>query len=121
MGNVGALVTFQCGHDDARVLAPYMRPNFDADDLVQFDAYQAAVWMRSEGKTQPAFTLAPLPPLQVDDMAKAVRREAYLRQLSIQQYTPKSRTHVMEWIKIRMTTTSTPEPIDETGLYDPLH
>lgn len=121
MGNVGALIAYQCGHEDARVLAPYMRPNFEADDLVQFDAHQAAVWMRSEGQTQPAFTLMPLPPIQTQDEAMAARREAYLRQLSMQQYTPRSRAAVMGWITQRMNAQPMIDEVEVDGLYDPLH
>src|SRR5690606_11791792 len=51
MSNVGAMVAFQCGLDDARHLAPYLAPGFTAEDLVNLDKYQAAVKLRVMGET----------------------------------------------------------------------
>jgi hypothetical protein len=59
-GNVGAIVAFQCSPDDAAYLAKTMRPAFEADDLIQMDKFQAAVWLRAGDRTQPAFSLRPL-------------------------------------------------------------
>jgi hypothetical protein len=101
MGNVGASIVFQIGLKDARLLAPYFKPEFEATDLVQQDLYNAAVKMRFEGRTLPAFSLVTRPrPGQIDsDQAK--RRESIIRKRSVQLYTPRSREEVLAWLARR--------------------
>jgi hypothetical protein len=121
MGNVGALVTFQSGgDDDARELAHYMKPHFAAEDLLNLDKFQTAVWLRYRGQQQPAFSLTPQEPFQ--HPRDGVQREARIRQLSIQTYTPKNRQTVLDWLKQRYAQTH--EAMSDEGydpLYDPLH
>lgn len=119
MGNVGAIIAFQCGIEDARSLAPYMKPSFDSEALVNLDKYQAAVWMRDDGQTLPAFSLATRPPFVPSDPHMAVKGEQYLRQLSITHHTRKSRADVLQWISNRYTS-SNGQPADD-DLYDPQH
>jgi hypothetical protein len=118
LGNIGALIAFQAGgDDDAREIAHYTRSRFSADDLLNLDRFRAAVWMRYHGEQQPAFSLSPLKPLikPID----AVRRATGIRQLSIQQYTPKSRADVLNWLNARYGQTA--DPTDAAGtFYDPL-
>jgi hypothetical protein len=99
MGNVGAMVTFQCGLDDARKLAPYVKPAFEAEDLVNLDKYQAVVKMRHQGLTQAAFSLTGQKPLPKP--CDAEEREQRIRELSVQRYTTKSREEVMAWLSMR--------------------
>ncbi|MHB8625511.1 MAG: type IV secretory system conjugative DNA transfer family protein [Aggregatilineales bacterium] len=102
MGNIGTLVTFQCGLDDAKALAPYMLPGFDAEALINLNKYDAAVKLRYNDETQPAFSLhTNLPLVSEPDLPTAIAREQYLRTLSIARYTPKSRADVMHWLKER--------------------
>ncbi len=118
LGNIGALIAFQAGgDDDAREIAHYTRNRFSADDLLNLDRFKAAVWMRYHGEQLPAFSLAPLKPLikPVD----AIRRATRIRQLSILQYTPKSRSDVLNWLNARYGQNS--DPTDGAGtFYDPL-
>jgi Helicase HerA, central domain len=99
LGNVGALVTFGCSHEDARTMSPYMKPSFDAQDLVNLDKFTCAVWMKHNEKTLPAFLLSTEPPPHSSKTTD--EREGYLRQLSIQRYTPKSRAEIEAWISKR--------------------
>jgi hypothetical protein len=102
MGNIGAQIVFQCGLEDARALAPYMAPGFQADDLINFDKYEAAVKLRFHDATQPAFSLQTFPPLTPkEDEKSAIQREQDIRRLSITQYTPKSRADVLDWLNQR--------------------
>ncbi len=106
MGNVGAMIVFQCGLRDAQQIAPYMRPAFDAGDLVNLDKYEAVVKMRHAGETQPAFSLSPLKPftletLSQEERSNALEKELRIRQLAVEQYTPKTRDEVMSWLTER--------------------
>lgn len=106
MGNVGAMVVFQCGLDDARRLAPYMKPGFEAEDLVNLDKFQAVVKMRFNEKTQSAFSLSPLPPRTAETLApeerfKCTQAELRIRQLSQATYTPMHRDEVQAWLAER--------------------
>lgn len=106
MGNVGAMVVFQCGLDDARRLAPYMAPGFTAEDLVNLDKYEAVVKLRVDGETQPAFSLSPLEPHTIETFSPDERfayrqKELRIRQLSQVAYTPKTRGEVLTWLKQR--------------------
>lgn len=118
LGNIGALIAFQAGgDDDAREIAHYTRSRFSADDLLNLDRFKAAVWMRYHGEQQPAFSLSPLKPLAKP--VDAIRRATQIRQLSIQQYTPKSRSDVLNWLNARYGQNSDPADGAST-FYDPL-
>lgn len=119
MGNVGAMIVFQCGLDDARALAPYMSPEFEAEDLLNLGKYQAVVKLRFQGVVQPAFSLTGREPLQKPPDAEA--RERRIRERSVQQYTPKTRGEVMAWLAERYPRKKRLAPIgpDET-FSDPL-
>jgi hypothetical protein len=81
--NVGAVVSFGAGSDDASRLAREM--DVPARDLVALDEYRAiARW--SEGGTKgQAFTLRTLPPQE--DSAGALARVEYIRERSLDLYT----------------------------------
>jgi hypothetical protein len=119
MGNVGALIAFACGPDDARTLAPFMKPGFTADDLINLDRFEAAVWLRYQGQTQPAFNLKTRKPdFVLDDSAR--QRESQLRERSIIRYTPQSREEVFAWLKARYPRYAQAASFDKVDLYDPL-
>jgi hypothetical protein len=117
VGTVGTLLTFQCGLNDARALAPYMKPGFTADDLLNLDLYTAAAFMRSDRQTLPAFNVEIERPLEARSAAKAQAQERGIRTLSIQQYTPKSRADVLQWLDDRYRRPSKVD--DEEVLFDP--
>lgn len=99
LGNVGATIIFACGPKDARALSHVVKPEFEVDDVVNFDKFHAAVKMQAGGKTVPAFSLSTTPPLPVPDDAD--EREARIRQKSIQNYTPWTRQEVEAWMEER--------------------
>lgn len=61
-GNVGTLISFRVGAQDAPVLVHEFEPVFDANDLVNLDNYQVYVKMAIDGITSPAFSATTLPP-----------------------------------------------------------
>jgi hypothetical protein len=58
MGSGGV---FSGRDDDARTLAPYTKPHFEAYDLTHLEVHQAAVFARYNGNQQPAFSLQTRP------------------------------------------------------------
>lgn len=100
MGNVGAIFAFQVGTDDAHVLtADIMKPHFTSYDLTHMEIHHAAVSMRYDDKQQEPFSLAgrdaPIAP------PDAAEKEAEIRALSREQYTPRSRDEVIAWLARR--------------------
>lgn len=102
-----------------RALAPYMSPEFEAEDLLNLGKYQAVVKLRFQGVVQPAFSLTGREPLQKPPDAE--KRERRIRERSVQQYTPKTRGEVMAWLAERYPRKKRLAPIgpDET-FSDPL-
>ena len=102
IGNTGAIVAFKCGDPDARALSPYMKPSFSPDDLVQFDRFQAAVFMKYEGQQQPAFNIETEDiPSGTTDPDAVAKRAHTIRQTSIRQFTPMHRDEITQWLKAR--------------------
>jgi hypothetical protein len=118
MGTVGTMLVFQCGINDARALAPYLKPNFATDHLLSLDLYHAVISMRLGTQTLPAFNLitsepiASKKPSQID-----LVREQRIRKLSHQLYTPKTREDILAWLKKRYPKPRKP-PSDSEELYD---
>lgn len=117
MGTVGATVAFQVGLSDAKVLAPYYRPEFDVDDLVNLDIFKTAVKIRYRGETLPGFSIANRPPPADTNTPEAIEREQQIRQRSRELYTPTTKEEIRAWLdkryprpKFGQTTSSSPEP-----------
>ncbi len=62
-GNVGTLVTFRVGADDAEVLEPEFTPEFLAEDLVNLTKYNIYLKLMIDGISSRAFSAATMPPL----------------------------------------------------------
>lgn len=99
LGNVGSSVIFQVGPDDARALAPYVKPDFNVDDLVNLDLHRAAVKMQLHRVTLPAFSLETLPP--IEKPPKASGREEFIRKASRRLHVTKTRQEVLDWLNTR--------------------
>jgi len=69
-GNIGSLVAFRVGAQDADFLATEFEPVFDANDLVNLDKYNIYLKMCIDGVTCPAFSAITLPPLQKTTQSK---------------------------------------------------
>jgi len=62
-GNVGTMVVFRVGAEDAEFLAKEFQPCFDETDLVDLDAYNIYVKLMIDGVTSEPFSAVTLPPL----------------------------------------------------------
>ena len=83
-GNVGTIVAFRVGANDAPVLAKELAPVFDETDIVNLDKYNIYIKMAIDGVTSPAFSAYTLPlPEETPDLQAnkdkviALSREKY--------------------------------------------
>jgi hypothetical protein len=61
-GNVGTIVSFRVGAQDASALVQEFEPVFDSNDLINLSNYNIYVKMAIDGVTSPAFSAVTLPP-----------------------------------------------------------
>ncbi|MDD3101608.1 MAG: type IV secretion system DNA-binding domain-containing protein [Patescibacteria group bacterium] len=80
-GNVGTMVIFRVGAEDAEFLAKEFAPRFEETDLVDLDKYNIYVKLMIDGITSEPFSAATLPPLSIleDNKEKIIKvsRERY--------------------------------------------
>jgi hypothetical protein len=65
-GNVGTIVSFRVGNDDAEILAKYFAPVFSAYDLINLDNFNAYIKLTIQGQTSRAFNIKINKPLESD-------------------------------------------------------
>jgi hypothetical protein len=61
-GNIGSILAFRVGPDDAKYLLTQYEPVFDENDLVNFDNYNAALRLLIKGETSRPFNIVTFPP-----------------------------------------------------------
>ncbi|PIZ58208.1 hypothetical protein COY20_03955, partial [Candidatus Shapirobacteria bacterium CG_4_10_14_0_2_um_filter_40_12] len=74
-GNVGSLMSFVVGNQDAYILAKEFGPKFPPEDLVKIGKYQIICKLSIDSETQNPFYAATLPPLS----CKNQQRDKLLR------------------------------------------
>jgi hypothetical protein len=85
LGNVGTMILFQVGPQDARRLQLVSQPRFEAMDLLNLGRFETVVKLQwSAGRPYPAFDMRTLPPPEKPATAEA--RERTLRALSIARH-----------------------------------
>ena len=73
-GNVGSIVCFRIGADDAEFIAKEFDPVFNAQDLMNIDNYNAYVKLMINGTTSQPFNMATYPPTKGDsEMARKIK------------------------------------------------
>lgn len=63
-GNVGTLIAFRVGAEDARYLAREFHPVFSADDLINLGRYEVYMKLAIDGVTSRPFSATTLPPVE---------------------------------------------------------
>jgi len=61
-GNVGTIISFRVGNEDAEILAKYFAPVFSASDLINLDNFNAYLKLMINGQTTRAFSVKLLKP-----------------------------------------------------------
>ncbi len=59
-GNVGSMITFRVGAEDAAVMAKYFEPTFEAPDLIKLHNRNVFISMSIDGEKAPAFSASTL-------------------------------------------------------------
>lgn len=83
-GNVGSMISFRMGADDARTMLRYFDPKFTEYDLVHMHNRHFAINMTIDGEKSPAFsaTTLDLPPRDSDMSAQIIERSRSLYALN---------------------------------------
>jgi CxxC-x17-CxxC domain-containing protein len=71
-GNVGTMVIFRVGGDDAELLEKEFEPEFTALDLVNLPNYHVYIKLMIDGVTSRPFSATTLPPIKID-LSKGVK------------------------------------------------
>ncbi len=66
-GNVGSMLAFRVGSEDAKYLITGFEPVFDENDLVNLDNYNAALRLLIKGATTTPFNIVTMPPKKGDE------------------------------------------------------
>ena len=61
-GNIGTILAFRVGPEDAKQLLTQFEPTFDENDLVNFDNFNAAFRLLIRGETSKPFNIVTFPP-----------------------------------------------------------
>lgn len=73
-GNVGSMMAFRVGPEDAKFLVTEFGPVFDEEDLVNIDNYNAAFRLLIKGETSKPFNIATNPPSKGNqEIAKLIK------------------------------------------------
>ena len=81
-GNVGTLISFRVGNEDAEFLEKYFAPVFNAYDLINLDNFNAYTKLTIQGQPSRAFNIKIHKPPESDQ-----KRIESLKQLSVSKYT----------------------------------
>lgn len=86
-GNVGSIVAFRMGADDARTMLRYFEPKFEEYDLVHMHNRHFVISMTIEGEKTPAFSAISLNlPAQQTDYSAAIVDNSRARYASSREY-----------------------------------
>ena len=80
-GNVGNIISFSLGNEDAKFMAEYLGGEINATDLAQLPKYHAFAKILIDGTPHGPFSIATLPPIQTPkvDRAEKVRKHSQRR------------------------------------------
>lgn len=90
-GNVGSMVAFRMGADDARSMQRYFEPKFEEYDLVHMNNRNFVINMTIDGEKTPAFSattldLPPPPPSQINDIVENSRANYAVTRAEAEEY-----------------------------------
>lgn len=82
-GNVGSMVAFRIGSDDAEFMAKQFKPQFNEEDLLHIDNFNCYVKLLINNETSPPFNMKTYPPekgsREVAQIVKEISRAKYGR------------------------------------------
>jgi len=98
LGNIGTLIAFTVGSEDAEVLSREFYPVFSPEDLVSLPNHEVCLKLSIDGTTSRPFSARTLPPLS---RTSASRREAVIDQSRQRFAAPRSEVEerIKRWFK----------------------
>jgi len=79
-GNVGSMVAFRVGAEDADFLVKQFEPVFDANSLINIDNFNAHIKLMINNETSKAFNLAVYPPGKEDaEIIKSIKELSHMK------------------------------------------
>jgi len=79
-GNVGSMVAFRVGAEDAEFLVKQFEPVFDANSLINIDNFNAHIKLMINNETSAPFSLATYPPGKEDaEIAKSIKELSHMK------------------------------------------
>lgn len=76
-GNVGSILAFRVGPEDAKYLITEFEPVFSENDLVNFDNYNGAIKLLIKGQPSQAFSIVTFPPSKPNlESAKRIKEKS---------------------------------------------
>ena len=79
-GNVGTIVSFRIGPEDAEFMTKQFVPNFNEQDLINIDNYNAYVKLMMNGTISEGFNMATYPPEKGSrELAEAIKKLSTLK------------------------------------------
>ena len=79
-GNVGTLVSFRIGPEDAEFMTKQFTPNFNEQDLINIDNYNAYVKLMIDGTISEGFNMTTYPPEKGSrELAEAIKKLSMLK------------------------------------------
>ncbi len=79
-GNVGSILAFRVGPEDAKYLLSGFEPTFDEEDLINLDNYNAAFRLLIKGETSRPFNIATFPPSKENpEIARLIKEHSRLK------------------------------------------
>lgn len=115
-GNVGTIISFRVGPEDAEFMAKQFEPVFTQQDLINIENYNAAIRLIINGIPSRPFNIIGFPPLGVSDpsVGKAIRELARLKYARPREVVDKE---VLARMSIGSMTTVPEEPLPrDTGI-----
>lgn len=82
-GNVGTIVSFTLGYDDAAIMTSQFKELVSTNDLISLPKYTAYTRLMVDGVSSDPFSMKTLPPPQVEDVVEHIEK---IRKQSRQRY-----------------------------------
>lgn len=114
LGNVGTMISFRIGVEDAEVLEKQFAPVFGAFDLINIDRFNAYVRLLIDGTVSKPFNMATYPPTVGDwalaEQAKQLSRMKFGREREVVE------SEILERTRLGAPSIATPPPMTERRL-----
>lgn len=105
-GNVGAMLAFEVGREDANIMRHYMN-TFEAEDLMRLGEHKVAISIRYNKERLNSFLVNTAPPYTLDlDEADIQKRVEMIKRASIRNQSMRPYDEIIDWVDSKYSTNS---------------